>query len=76
MAAAWLLACTFGRDVALAGVFAAGMRNVPAAWAAIGTGLSPEGVMFMTLTIVPFYLVPVLVRHLSAWTFRLYPRPA
>ncbi len=68
MLAGYLFSLGFGREAALAGVMATGMRNVPAAWAAIGTNLDPAGVTFMTLTVVPFYLVPVLMRHLVILT--------
>ena len=62
MLAGWLLARPFGRDTARASAFAVGMRNVPMAWAAIGNTLSVEGSLFMTMTAVPFYLLPVLMR--------------
>ncbi|MBS0638401.1 MAG: hypothetical protein JSS43_00930 [Proteobacteria bacterium] len=62
MLAGWAMSRAFGRDAALSGTMAAGMRSTPSAWAAIGTSLGELGTTYMTLTVLPFYLVPLILR--------------
>jgi predicted Na+-dependent transporter len=67
MLAGWLITRPLGRDAALSGTMAAGMRSAPAAWAAIGIHLDQIGTTYMTLTVLPFYVVPLVMRLLVAW---------
>jgi hypothetical protein len=78
MLAAWAATRPFfGREVGLSGMFAGGARNVPVAWAAVAPGLDATGHLFMTLTVLPMYVLPLAMQRIVRWSRRkaVPPRP-
>jgi len=75
MLAGWLMLLPFGWRASLAGMFSNGTRNLGFVFAAVGADLGPHGLVFISLTIIPHYLLPFLMKGIVRIAWRA-PDPA
>ena len=75
MLAGWLMSLPFGWRASLAGMFANATRNLGFVFAAVGADLERQGLVFISLTIIPHYLLPFLMKGIVRIRWRA-PAPA
>ncbi|MFO1028328.1 MAG: hypothetical protein U1E70_24395 [Acetobacteraceae bacterium] len=75
MLAGWLMSLPFGWREGLAGMFSNATRNLGFVFAAVGADLDRHGLVFISLTIIPHYLLPFLMKGIVR-IVRRAPGPA